>query len=56
MLRPRLMNELSGEFSIYLMVPPDTKISYFFTNPVIGVQTIAKNQLLHELPEDEHVN
>lgn len=45
------MNEINKSYIRYAMVPPDTLIQYFFTNPIQGVYTIARNQLAMDIPK-----
>ena len=51
--KPILMEEEYGEFYAIMMSPPSAIIKYFFTNPVRGIQTIARDQLVMELPESD---
>ena len=38
------------------MCPPNYKIQYFFSNPVEGIQTAAKNQMVVSTNPDESIN
>lgn len=51
--RPVLMTKLQGEYYLYRMCPPNSVVYYFFTNPVMGIQTVAKNQLTTQTPESD---
>jgi hypothetical protein len=50
------MNQVKDEFMLHMVLPPDTKIHYFFTNPVLGIQTVAKEQLVHELESEDYID
>jgi len=41
--KPILMNKGPENFYIYRMCPPNSKVHYFFSNPVLGVQLIGKD-------------
>ena len=45
------MNKVGGEFFCYIVSPPDTLVTYFFTNPVLGIQTVARDQHTMDLEE-----
>lgn len=47
------MTKLQGEYYLYRMCPPNSVVYYFFTNPVMGIQTVAKNQLTTQTPESD---
>ncbi|CAD8069790.1 unnamed protein product [Paramecium sonneborni] len=51
--KPILMTLHNGEYSAYRMCPPNYKVTYFFSNPVLGIQTTAKNQLITQTPSDD---
>lgn len=38
------------------MCPPRTRIQYFFSNPIMGIETVAKEQLIHELDEEDEID
>jgi hypothetical protein len=41
--RPILMMKGPESFYLVRMCPPNRKVHYFFSNPVLGVQVIAKD-------------
>ncbi|CAD8122767.1 unnamed protein product [Paramecium sonneborni] len=51
--RPVLMSPYQGEYHLYRMCPPNQKILYFFSNPILGIQTTAKNQMIMPTPAND---
>ncbi|CAD8064944.1 unnamed protein product [Paramecium sonneborni] len=51
--KPVLMTLHNGEYYTYRMCPPNFRVTYFFSNPVLGIQTTAKNQLIIQTPQDD---
>lgn len=47
---PILMDKGRETFTTYVMVPSSYLVQYFFTNPVLGIQTVARDQLVMEVP------
>lgn len=46
------MDKVGNEFFVHLISPPNSLVTYFFTNPVLGVQTVARDHFTMDL--DEH--
>ncbi|CAD8208269.1 unnamed protein product [Paramecium pentaurelia] len=53
--RPVLMSPHQGEYHLYRMCPPNQKILYFFSNPILGIQTTAKNQMIMPTPINDPI-
>jgi hypothetical protein len=41
--KPVLMSKNQESFYLYRMCPPNSKVHYFFSNPLLDVQLIAKD-------------
>ncbi|CAD8120300.1 unnamed protein product [Paramecium sonneborni] len=53
--RPVLMNPHQGEYHLYRMCPPNQRVLYFFSNPILGIQTTAKNQMIMQTPQNDPI-
>jgi hypothetical protein len=51
--RPLLMTQVQEQFFLYKLCPPNSKVHYFFSNPIKSIQTVAKDQLIMDVEETD---